>query len=363
MPATALALLLLVAVWPRFQAAIDSVHFTSLPKIDTSQAQDVRMVAARYSGLDRENRPFVVTAEVAHQAPKADDAIALDGPKADMTTLSGNWNELTAYVGLYQPQSQLLDLFGNVELYQDKGNEIHSDSVRIDMAQGTAESHDPVDGQGHFRPRQRPGPAYPEPRRHHHFHWPCHPRPRAPCGPDGQGHSMKSRSKGVAACAALAALAALALGGPSARAQNGAGAPGLAGSALGSNNQPIHIVAEQGIEWQQTNRLYIARGHATATRGDDLGPRRHALRLLPPGHRPEDAGRRNPRCAATSDGGPDTLTERHVHRDLPARGGGNVRFVNATQTAYGDHAVYDVDQAVMVLTGKNLRMMTAATKS
>lgn len=87
---------------------------------------------------------------MAHQAPKADDAIALDGPKADMTTLSGNWNELTAYVGLYQPQSQLLDLFGNVELYQDKGNEIHSDSVRINMVQGTAESHDPVEGEGNF---------------------------------------------------------------------------------------------------------------------------------------------------------------------------------------------------------------------
>src|SRR5208337_5676039 len=38
---------------------------------------------------------------------------------------------------------------------------------------------------------------------------------------------------------------------------------------------------------------------------------------------------------------------------------GNVRFVNATQTAYGGHAVYDVDQAVMVLTGKNLRIETA----
>ncbi len=72
LPATALALLLLVAVWPRFQAAIDSVHFTSLPKIDTSQAQDVRMVAARYSGLDRENRPFVV---VLHQGP-------VDSPQA-----------------------------------------------------------------------------------------------------------------------------------------------------------------------------------------------------------------------------------------------------------------------------------------
>jgi lipopolysaccharide export system protein LptC len=150
LPATALALLLLVAIWPRIQAAIDSVHFSAVPKVDTSQAREVRMVDARYSGVDRQNRPFVVTADVAHQAPDSDGAVSLDGPKADMSTSAGNWNELTAYVGLYQPQSQQLDLFGNVELYQDKGDEIHSDSVRIDMAQGTAESQDPVVGDGNF---------------------------------------------------------------------------------------------------------------------------------------------------------------------------------------------------------------------
>jgi len=151
LPATALALLLLVAVWPRIQMAIDGLHIAATPKIDASEAREVRMVDAHYAGVDRENRPFTVTAEVAHQAPKSsDDAISLDGPKADLTTSTGNWNELTAYVGLYQPQAQLLDLYGNVELYQDRGNEIHSDSVRIDMAQGTAVSHDPVEGQGTF---------------------------------------------------------------------------------------------------------------------------------------------------------------------------------------------------------------------
>jgi len=150
LPATALALLLLVAVWPRIQGAIDSVHFTALPKIDIKDASEVRMIDPRYTGLDRESRPFVVTADVAHQTPKADDAISLDAPKADLTTQTGNWNELTAYVGLYQPQAQLLDLFGNVELYQDRSNSLRSDSVRIDMAQGTAISHDPVTGDGTF---------------------------------------------------------------------------------------------------------------------------------------------------------------------------------------------------------------------
>lgn len=150
LPATALALLLLVAVWPRIQGAIDGMHFARMPKIDVSQARQVRMVDPHYTGVDRDNRPFVVTADAASQMPRVDDAISLDAPKADLTTNTGNWDELTAYVGLYQPQQQRLDLFGNVELYQDKGNALHSDSVTINMAQGTAVSHDPVEGDGTF---------------------------------------------------------------------------------------------------------------------------------------------------------------------------------------------------------------------
>jgi lipopolysaccharide export system protein LptC len=150
LPATALALLLLVAVWPRIQGSVEGIRLAGLPKVDISSAREVRMVEPRYTGLDRENRPFVVTADSAEQTPKSDDAISLDSPKADLTTLNGNWNELTAYVGLYQPDTQQLDLFGNVELYQDRGNALRSDSVTINMAQGTAVSHDPVEGDGTF---------------------------------------------------------------------------------------------------------------------------------------------------------------------------------------------------------------------
>jgi len=175
---------------------------------------------------------------------------------------------------------------------------------------------------------------------------------------------MKSRLKRAAACAALAALGTLALGCPLARAQNGAGAPGLAGSALGSGNQPIHIEAEHGIEWQQSNHLYIARGHASASRGQSSV---HADTLY--AYYRQTAGRGTPGAESALRG------EKPAGSDKPAAGAnvlmsdssteiyrleavGNVRFVNATQTAYGGHAVYDVDQAVMVLTGKNLRIET-----
>lgn len=149
LPAAALGLLLLAATWPRLQEAVEGATMTS-PRLDLSEARDLRMVKVRYTGIDRQNRPFVITAAVARQTPKVDQLISLEEPKADLTTLNGEWIELSSYTGLYQPQPQLLDLFGNVVLYQDKGNEFHSDSAHIDMAAGTAEGDEPTTGQGPF---------------------------------------------------------------------------------------------------------------------------------------------------------------------------------------------------------------------
>jgi lipopolysaccharide export system protein LptC len=148
LPAAAVALLLLVAVWPRIQSAIERLH--KLPRIDLSQARDLRMVNLHYSGRDRHDRPFTVIADAARQRPEVDDLVELEGPKADMTTDNDTWLALTAYSGLYRPQSQLLDLFGDVELFQDKGNEFKTDSAHIDMANGSAEGDDPIEGHGGF---------------------------------------------------------------------------------------------------------------------------------------------------------------------------------------------------------------------
>jgi lipopolysaccharide export system protein LptC len=149
LPGVALVLLAIVAIWPRLQTEVERVRFT-LPRLDPRDAQDLRMVNARFTGLDKQNRPYVVTADVARQNPSVDDLVSLEGPKGDLTTSSGNWFELDAYTGLYQPDAQLLDLFGNVELFQDKGNEFHTDSAHVDMAKGNAEGNDPVAGQGPF---------------------------------------------------------------------------------------------------------------------------------------------------------------------------------------------------------------------
>ena len=149
LPAIALVLLVLVAAWPRLQEALERVHFAP-PQIDLREAQDVRMVQARYSGIDRQHRPFIITATVARQNPSANDIVALEQPKGDMTTTSGSAVAVTARTGIYQPQAQLLDLFGNVRLVQDKGNEFRTGSAHVDMANGTAEGHEPIEGEGPF---------------------------------------------------------------------------------------------------------------------------------------------------------------------------------------------------------------------
>lgn len=148
-PAIALVLLLLVAVWPRLQEAIERVHFAP-PQLDLREAQDVRMVQARYTGLDRQHRPFVITANVARQNPSANDIVALEQPKGDLTTASGSAIQINARTGIYQPQTQLLDLFGDVQLHQDKGNVFRTGSAHIDMANGTAVGHEPIEGEGPF---------------------------------------------------------------------------------------------------------------------------------------------------------------------------------------------------------------------
>jgi lipopolysaccharide export system protein LptA len=111
--------------------------------------------------------------------------------------------------------------------------------------------------------------------------------------------------------------------------------PVVAGTALdaGNTSGPIEIDAEDGIEWRRDEKVYIARGHAKAKRGD--------LTLYA-----------------------DTLT---AHYDDSGGGSkvtrvvaeGSVRIATPTQTVYGDRADYDMNQSVVVITGHDLKATTA----
>ena len=144
--------------------------------------------------------------------------------------------------------------------------------------------------------------------------------------------------------------------------------PDIAGAqnfGLGLNSQdsgkPIDIEADNGIEWQQNNRVYIARGHARATRGQVT----IFADTLKAYYRPTGGA-----AAKTNAGGSGSSAPRKAGapRDEPIGGNsteiyrleadGHVRIATETQTVFGDHAVYDVDQTLLVVTGSDLRLET-----
>jgi lipopolysaccharide export system protein LptA len=118
-----------------------------------------------------------------------------------------------------------------------------------------------------------------------------------------------------------------------------AGPPGAASaqgiSGVTEDGQTLEIEAEDGIAWRRQAQVYIARGNARATRGE-LTVEAATLRA-------------HYRDAADGDG-----TE--IHR-IEAET--NVKLSTPTETAYGETGVYDLDKAVMVLRGGDLRLVTA----
>jgi lipopolysaccharide export system protein LptA len=159
-------------------------------------------------------------------------------------------------------------------------------------------------------------------------------------------------NRGATALLAASLLVAAAV---NARAQLQSNALGLSGDA--NSNKPVNIEAENGIEWQQNNKVYIARGNAKAIRGDDsvvadtlYAYYRQAQQPAPNAASPQLRGN-----ASSGQQSPFDNGSTQIYR-IEAEG--HVVFGTPTQTAYGDRAVYDVDQAMLVVTGKDLRIIT-----
>lgn len=149
LPFIAVILIIMIIIWPHLQA--NSKRFSiGFSNIELSEAKDPSMINARYIGTDNNNQPFSVTADIARKIQGDTESISLDFPKADVTLQNGSWLVLTSETGLYDRPTQYLELNGSVNLFHDSGYEMHMASAGIDLANGSAEGHTPVMGQGPF---------------------------------------------------------------------------------------------------------------------------------------------------------------------------------------------------------------------
>jgi lipopolysaccharide export system protein LptA len=141
-----------------------------------------------------------------------------------------------------------------------------------------------------------------------------------------------------------------------------AGTPAPATPAAGAP-APINITATQGIEWRQADQEIIATGNATAVRGavtvsaDQLiahyrkkaTPPGQTAPAAPPPAAPADIATANDPESALNNGDTEIYQLDAV---------GHVHIYTTTDNAYGDHAVYSMDNAVLVLTGTKLKLTT-----
>jgi lipopolysaccharide export system protein LptC len=147
LPVVGVALLALVAIWPRLGSLLESVRF-GFPVIDLREAHELRMLNPRYAGVDRYNRPYIVTSAIGRQASNRDDLMSLERPRAEMTMHNGALVVVTAATAMYQSQAQLLDLFGDVNLVHENGTRFVTNAAHVDVASDSAAGNDPVTGHG-----------------------------------------------------------------------------------------------------------------------------------------------------------------------------------------------------------------------
>lgn len=118
-----------------------------------------------------------------------------------------------------------------------------------------------------------------------------------------------------------------------------------------SHGGPIDITARDGIEWRQVEQEVIARGDARAIRGNVTvtADRLTAWYRKKGGTQPIQA---NPVSGLPG----DSSTEGNEIYRLQADG--HVHVFTATDHAQGDKATYDLDQSVLVMTGRDLKLTT-----
>ena len=117
---------------------------------------------------------------------------------------------------------------------------------------------------------------------------------------------------------------------------------------------PVEVTSDNGMEWRQNDQTIIARGNARAVRGDvtvtaDTLIAHYRKKAPVPGAPPPPP---------PTPGQPDPAGDTGNNEIYRLEADGHVHIFTATDQAFGDHAIYDIDQAVLVLTGKDLHIIT-----
>lgn len=146
LPLVALAVVLAGVVVPMF-GETTGILVRDMP-VNNDRGHYMRMDRPHFAGSDNNRGPYTVTADYAIQKTREEKVYDLFQPKADLLDKKQRWVAVTADTGKYDQRLRLLDLSGNVTLFQDKGYTVVTDRARIDLDASSAYGDRPVRGHG-----------------------------------------------------------------------------------------------------------------------------------------------------------------------------------------------------------------------
>jgi len=147
LPAIAVALLGLIVVWPKL-APRDEEFQVAFANFNAKSVDTQSMANPRYFGTDDKNQPYSVAADVSTEVDAEAQSFSLERPTAQLTRPDGGNIVADSDIGVFQQKENTLELYGHVNLFQDKGYEVHSDSAHIDVGPGNAHGEEPTHGVG-----------------------------------------------------------------------------------------------------------------------------------------------------------------------------------------------------------------------
>ncbi len=136
-----------------------------------------------------------------------------------------------------------------------------------------------------------------------------------------------------------------------------------------SHGGPVNVTALGGIDWDQAAQTVTAHEDARAVRGNatvtaDMLVAHYRKKAgaagsgAPPAGGVQKAAATAPAAAPADAVAPATEGDTGNNEIYRLNAEGHVHIYTQTDQAWGDHAVYDIDQSVLVLTGHGLKLTT-----
>ncbi len=145
LPLAAVGIVGIVVSWPRVEERMTA------PPVVAPEQQTVgqnELINPRFESQDSKAQPYTITAARAVQSSANPDIVFLEKPVGDINLSDGAWIAAEAVKGAFDQKAQTLNLEGHVKLFHDKGYEMVTEKLLVDMAARTAVSDMDVAAQG-----------------------------------------------------------------------------------------------------------------------------------------------------------------------------------------------------------------------